>query len=411
MSTLKSVSSKRYNEYELPGRGKIIITRSLQGQINYLHKKVGSVEWSGFLFYRVLSGGIDKPEELVIEARNIYLLDIGSSAYTSREGANSIDEMEILDMYDKIPGASDEGSRYGFIHTHHNMQAFFSGTDVQELHDNVDAYGVLVSLIVNFDGKYCCKAAFKSSITSTFDSFGKKKKFTQEVLAIVNLDVVGEGYEVPPFLEERYKEVKERNEKKRLTSFSPYGRGFGKQTSMFGEGGFFGGKGAKNKDESLWEEEKEERLIGEGLGKNLKRRSMEGKSAYSSYQDLGKRKVLRNEITTSQAVEVIKDWLDRGIAQLVDVDSPHYNFPGIDLKILFLENMFQDKNTPEYKRFLSDLQDHLIDASAEYKPSVVGHRISEYLKTYSDMEIVKDLRDIAASHDNYCKAVLETWIV
>lgn len=422
MSTVDKQLIKRYNEFTLPGKGTIMISKSLQAQIDYLHEKVGSIEWSGFLFYKVVSGSLDNPSSLVIRAENIYLLDIGSSAYTSREGENGITQEEVINMYETIPGAEDEGAKYGFIHTHHSMDAFFSGTDRQELHDNVDTYGILISLIVNFKGNYCCKAAFKSTITSSFDSFGKKKAYKQEVLGLVDFNVVKEDYQVPTFLMERYKKVREDAYKKTVSFSGPANRyPYGSQGSLFSTGG--GARMVKGKDESAWEKRKEEeeepyfswkekeegKMIGMGLGRNLKRTGTMGKS--QAFVEGTRKSNLKAEITNPEAVEIINDWLKRGISQLVDVDSPQYDFPGIDLKVLFLDNYFNDKSSTQYTRFVSDMQDHLIDASAHYKPSVISHRLSEYLKNYSSIEVAKDLVSIASSHDNYCKAVLPAWIL
>lgn len=130
----------------------LIITPRLQQQILYLHSEVGKAEWSGVLLYKVIEGDINDPENMVIEAKGLFLLDIGSSAYTEY----GVDE-RFMDVVDQYPEFIDDEWQMGHIHTHHNMTTFFSGTDQQELHDNVELYNYYLSLIVNFEGDYTAK--------------------------------------------------------------------------------------------------------------------------------------------------------------------------------------------------------------------------------------------------------------
>ena len=78
------------------------------------------------------------------------------------------------------------------------MGCFFSNTDTQELEDNAKLYNYYISLIVNFDGKYCAKIAFPgkqkfSSTTTLIDSDGRPYEVVfsgeNEVIFIGDLDV------------------------------------------------------------------------------------------------------------------------------------------------------------------------------------------------------------------------------
>ena len=130
----------------------LIIDKELQAQIAYLHNKHEGVEWCGMLFYEVEEGDMRDISKMKIRAKRIYLIDVGSAGYTSGD----LDE-KLLDFYDQYPETMD--MRMGFIHTHHGMSAFFSGTDMQELHDNTDKYNFYLSLIVNHKTQYCAKIA------------------------------------------------------------------------------------------------------------------------------------------------------------------------------------------------------------------------------------------------------------
>lgn len=59
---------------------KIIITTEVERKIRYICQKVWNVEWSGVLFF-TYSGSFEN-NDLVIRCVDIYIMDIGSQAYT-----------------------------------------------------------------------------------------------------------------------------------------------------------------------------------------------------------------------------------------------------------------------------------------------------------------------------------------
>ena len=134
----------------------LMISPSLMNEIAYLHSKNDNKEWCGMLFYEEVSGSLFN-SDLVLRAKHIYLLDIGSSAYT----AGSVD-MELLDFFEEVPEAED--MRRGFIHTHHNMRAYFSSTDMSELYDNTKHYDYYLSLVVNHATLFVTKIGMEAEI-------------------------------------------------------------------------------------------------------------------------------------------------------------------------------------------------------------------------------------------------------
>ena len=78
-TTVKSNPKIKPEEITLGTIGKVIIPIELKKQIDYLHKKVGSFEWSGVLVYKHESGNIEELNNLVFKAIGFYLMDIGSS--------------------------------------------------------------------------------------------------------------------------------------------------------------------------------------------------------------------------------------------------------------------------------------------------------------------------------------------
>ena len=84
---------------------------------------------------------LEKPESLVLEADYMHLQDLGSSVYTEFDN-----DSDIIDLYEEKEELMER--RCGLIHSHHTMQAFFSGTDQEELHEKAET-GLYLSLIVN----------------------------------------------------------------------------------------------------------------------------------------------------------------------------------------------------------------------------------------------------------------------
>jgi len=212
---------KKYPIVTLKEKGKITLPLHIITQIMYLHSNIGKVEWSGMLLYSIKAGSIAKPEELVIRAEHIFLMDIGSTAYTEYET-----DGDIVDLYSEVEGAMD--MKTGHIHTHHDMSAYFSGTDMSELNDNVDKHNYYLSLIVNFSGNYAAKIAFISTVkTSSLlnynDDAGKEKVFKriyeEESMVIIDLSITLE-YDFDFFynrlsqVEKKIEEAENKKEKK-----------------------------------------------------------------------------------------------------------------------------------------------------------------------------------------------------
>jgi len=154
ITIVKSTLEIKYPVIELKSKGKLIISEYVQKRINMLHAQIGGIEWCAFITYDKLEGNINDPSTFVAKVNDIYPMNIGSETYTESDNHSS----ELSKMDERIP--SYFMSRTGFCHTHHHMKAFFSGTDLQELHNNVDKYdgdSYYLSLIVNFEKKYVAK--------------------------------------------------------------------------------------------------------------------------------------------------------------------------------------------------------------------------------------------------------------
>jgi len=181
----------KYPILEMKEKGRLILTPEIINQIMFLHASIGPTEWSGILLYDVVSGDPSKPKDFALEAKHIFLMDIGTAGATEYSP-----DADIVDMYDKIEGSMEMKS--GHVHSHHNMNTFFSGTDTDELMTNADKYNYYVSLIVNFSGNYSCKVAFISEVENQFSisykgDDGKLKIMRQDItekqLVVVNMNI------------------------------------------------------------------------------------------------------------------------------------------------------------------------------------------------------------------------------
>ena len=220
-----------YPLYEMEEKGKLILPPEILSQITFLHSHVGKTEWSGMLLYDVIKGNPSKPETFELEAKHIFLMDIGSAAYTEYEA-----DGDIVDIYDNIPEAMQW--KTGHIHTHHDMTTYFSGTDMDELHGNVDKHNYYLSLIVAFNGSYTAKVVFLSNMETTskmtyLDDSGATKNFKQKKvekhMVVINMRIL--FAELGGFFASRLTEVvakeeaaKKAAEKKREKQ---YGGGYG----------------------------------------------------------------------------------------------------------------------------------------------------------------------------------------
>ena len=124
---------------------KLIIPAEVERKIRFACQKVWNTEWSGTLFFT--HEGSFENNDLVIRCVDIYIMDIGTQAYTEFDMnpdviAYMTEHSELLDC------------QMGLIHSHNNMSTFFSGTDTATLKEEGRDRNNFVSLIVNNAGSY-----------------------------------------------------------------------------------------------------------------------------------------------------------------------------------------------------------------------------------------------------------------
>lgn len=159
---MPSVVKPSLERLSLSNKPKVVVTQKLKNQIDWLHEKCGATEWSGELITSE-TNTINDLDNWTIKCEDIFLVDVGTSAYTSYEvDKGGFKSADIIDLYDSYPGLLDGTQKAQHIHTHHSMQSFFSGTDWSQLEDRGVLSNYFLMLIVNFKGEYVAKVAFKA---------------------------------------------------------------------------------------------------------------------------------------------------------------------------------------------------------------------------------------------------------
>ena len=213
---------------------KLIIPAEVERKIRFACQKVWSTEWSGTLFFT--HEGSFENNDLVIRCVDIYIMDIGTQAYTEFDMnpdviAYMCENPELLDC------------QMGLIHSHNNMSTFFSGTDTATLREEGIDRNNFVSLIVNNAGTYTAAITrrvkskqVKESVSYEFFGDGEKhdtKEYVSSADEIewfyLKIEKEGENYSFPDMaarLEEIKQAKAERAEKAKEAQTPVYQGGY-----------------------------------------------------------------------------------------------------------------------------------------------------------------------------------------
>ena len=204
---------------------KLIIPAEVERKIRFACQKVWSTEWSGTLFFT--HEGSFENNDLVIRCVDIYIMDIGTQAYTEFDMnpdviAYMTENPELLDC------------QMGLIHSHNNMSTFFSGTDTATLKEEGRDRNNFVSLIVNNAGSYTAAITRRikskqvmESVSYEFFGDGEKqdtKKYVSDADEIewfyLKIEKEGESYSFPD-MAARLEEIKQAKAEKAKKAQTP----------------------------------------------------------------------------------------------------------------------------------------------------------------------------------------------
>lgn len=208
---------------------KLIIPAEVERKIRFACQKVWSTEWSGTLFFT--HEGSFENNDLVIRCVDIYIMDIGTQAYTEFDMnpdviAYMCENPELLDC------------QMGLIHSHNNMSTFFSGTDTATLKEEGRDRNNFVSLIVNNAGSYTAAITrrvkskqVKESVSYEFFGDGEKhdtKEYVSDADEIewfyLKIEKEGENYSFPD-MAARLEEIKQAKAEKAKKAQTPVYQG------------------------------------------------------------------------------------------------------------------------------------------------------------------------------------------
>lgn len=154
----------------------LVIPKKVEEKIRFMCNKIGNVEWSGVLFYKVESKykSFEKDPKSCFIIEDFLLMDIGSGTYTEYEmntdlGGYIADHPELALCC------------IGNIHSHNVMNAFFSSTDTNTLKEYGNDYDNFLSLIVNNAGTYCAAITVRSVVKEKVDTFIVKYFFGERI--------------------------------------------------------------------------------------------------------------------------------------------------------------------------------------------------------------------------------------
>lgn len=137
-----------YDDKCLP---QLIIPENVKQEIEYLNSKNKNREWSGIIFYVIKEGNVTNIKDLVLEAKGIFLKDIGTSGSTSYEFSSDV--VEYMDMKAEELGIEPAEIyttwKIGHHHSHHNMTTSPSVTDNEEVEDNIKNHVMYLTTISN----------------------------------------------------------------------------------------------------------------------------------------------------------------------------------------------------------------------------------------------------------------------
>lgn len=205
---------------------KLIIPAEVERKIRFACQKVWSTEWSGTLFFT--HEGSFENNDLVIRCVDIYIMDIGTQAYTEFDMnpdviAYMCENPELLDC------------QMGLIHSHNNMSTFFSETDTATLKEEGRDRNNFVSLIVNNAGTYTAAitrrvkrySQIKDMLVYEFFGDGEKhdtKKYVSNADEIewfyLKIEKEGENYFFPD-MDARLEEIKQAKAEKAKKAQTP----------------------------------------------------------------------------------------------------------------------------------------------------------------------------------------------
>jgi proteasome lid subunit RPN8/RPN11 len=190
---------------------RIIITKEVLHKINLYHSLIErNIEWSGHILIKPEKGKRDTTT--TYRVIDIVLETIGTAGFFEVE--------EVLNVGKLAKHPEHDQCVVGLIHSHHNMKAFFSDTDIEEIEDN--DFSPYISLVVSYDQKFVAKECYnvEEHIYKIRDVFGRIITVKDKSRKIIkDLEVIIEGEDdVRREVKEIKEQMKSRSKEKMINT-------------------------------------------------------------------------------------------------------------------------------------------------------------------------------------------------
>lgn len=327
-------------------------------------------------------------------------MDKGTSGFTSYDFTDEVAEF-IMDKTMENPEFMTY--KLGHIHSHNTMNVFFSGTDVDELHDNVGNHNIYLSLIVNnfmdMKAKVCYLAA--PSCYTCKDENGEEYQMpfeNAEKIMFVQDCAIEQPFQeivVEPTFEERIREIIKRDDEKPKTLPKPqphyYGGNQVQSPAGYGLNSRIG-TGNNTPVPPLANDKGVVYPLGQSL---LTQGSEDNRPAFDQDEDYGIHDDIGEAITENFAAFLISlgEGKDSNVNLLETLE--YLNKFDQDAKALAIHVV--DNYAKYYQSFFEDIEDVSMEEYTDIITDVVG-MYSEYKKEYPFLQEVIDLLDVYSTN-------------
>jgi hypothetical protein len=133
----------------------VFLSEKAFNKMKFLCENINKIEWSGCIVYSI-EGSLTHKESIFIEVHDLIPLDKGSVSFTSYSFDERVLNFMVENNYLEY--------KIGHLHSHHTMNTFFSGTDLEEVNENSEFIKPYLSIIINNKYEFSCKLAFRLKV-------------------------------------------------------------------------------------------------------------------------------------------------------------------------------------------------------------------------------------------------------
>ena len=200
------------NIIEIKEKATLVITEDFLNQVKYVCNAISEVEWSGLIYFTT-EGEPKNLSTFKVTPYYIHLMDKGTQGSTEFDDDGS--QVELYKAVPELDPFEGNGYKYGKIHSHNTMDVFHSGTDMQDLQDQSEAYSpyylsVIVNNFMDIEAKMSFIAEIPIQKINPLNFKGSKWELpSKKVLVTIDFDLVmpESSISIPEALKERTEKI------------------------------------------------------------------------------------------------------------------------------------------------------------------------------------------------------------